>query len=171
MWNIYQYYYFEILRYEFLVKNNYNNIHKIKKIKFITLYINLFNKNLIKDLEVLKYILLLKIISGQLSFLKCIKFKFKLDNKNLNFLCKVTLRNIFLDDFLSYILLLPIKTKKKYLLKLVNNNIIYFNNFPLLFKNLYNNELFIWNNYLNFSLKFTDQFINNKLFKKLILFK
>ena len=154
MWNIYQYYYFEILRYECLVKNNYNNLYKIEKIQSLILYINLFNKNLIRDLDVVKYILLLKMISGHLSFLKCIKFKFKIDNKNLNFLCKITLRNVFLEDFLSYILLLPVKMKKKYLLNLINDNIIYFNKFSLLFKNLYNNELLNWNKYLNFSFNF-----------------
>ena len=166
MWNIYDFYYNEILRYEFLVKYSYENINKIFKIKEINLYINLFNKNINKDLDVLKYILLFKILNGQMPLLKIIKFKFKLDNKNVNFLCKVNLRKINLNLFLNLFFFLP-KNKKKiffYLFLKKNYNLIHFDNLNLflrIFFFKFDKEFFKWVYCLNLNFKFNQLQIRN----------
>ena len=157
MINYYNYYYNIILQTELYTILFYKNIYQSIYKYIINIFISVLNIDNTNFDLFLKTSSLLEIISGQKTFFKCFKFKYKFNSIKINFFCKVTL-NKTLSNYIVFILILSYNPKYiilnflklTYLIILKNLNLFF--NFKF-FKD-FKIDFFFWNYYINFKFNF-----------------
>jgi hypothetical protein len=87
----YRYYYLRVLRPDILAKYHLVNLNQAAKFKEVVIYFYLLNIDKELNDEFMRAAFLLEFLSGQKSFLRGFKFKFKYDSSEINFYCCVKL--------------------------------------------------------------------------------
>lgn len=155
--NAYRYYYLKVLRPDFLVKYNFRNANSIFKLDEVIIYFYLLNIDRELNDEFLRAAFLLEFLSGQKSFLRGFKFKFKYDSSEVNFYCCVKLHGFKLFDFLSMLYLVFYKSRGKLRYNFISSRYtVSFKTIKSFFNiGLLEEEYFQWNKYLNVNFLFS----------------